>query len=734
MANKEATVYIVDVGSSMGERSSGRNETNLEFALEYVWDRITTTVATGRKTAMAGAIALRTDGTDNELQEDENYEHITVLQEITQIQMAELRKLRDGLTVSGTTYGDAISAIVIAIQMITRQCKQLKYDRRIVLVTDGNLHLQQDGLGPIIQKLKEDGIELAVLGVDFDDAEYGFKEEDKSPEKAQNEADLRKLCEDTNGIYGTLLQAVDELKIPRTKSTRPVPSYKGTLTLGNREQFDGALEINVERYPKTMVAAPPSASSFVVTNDLDATQPLATANGDEGSADTNNGLSAVHTARTYQVEDEKAPGGKRDVERDELAKGFEYGRTAVHISESDRNITTYETQQGLDIIGFVAAKSYNRFFDMSRTNIIIAERTNDRAYMALSSFIHALYELESYAVARLVPKENKEPKVILLQPAIEPEFECLYDVELPFAEDVRMYKFPSLDKVVTVSGKELSVHRNLPSVDLKDAMSEYVDSMDLSTFGKDDEGEPAEYAPIDETFSPKLHRIHHAIKHRAIFPDKEPPEPYEIIMRYANPPKALIEQARPALTKLEQAADIKKVPPKARGKRFGGKQPPKPLSDLNVDDLLKQGAGSEQSTERIDPKNAIPEFKQMFNRHFNEGSDMDGVINACNQLKTIIFDYIRHSVGNSGYQRALEAMNAMRKECLESDIPDPYNDFARQLKTKVLGGNLGDGRKEMFLEVRNHKLGLIQLLQTERGAVDHGGVSKEEADAYLKLK
>jgi hypothetical protein len=44
MAEKEATVYIVDVGKSMGERRHGRSVTDLEWAMKYVWDRITTTV------------------------------------------------------------------------------------------------------------------------------------------------------------------------------------------------------------------------------------------------------------------------------------------------------------------------------------------------------------------------------------------------------------------------------------------------------------------------------------------------------------------------------------------------------------------------------------------------------------------------------------------------------------------------------------------------------------------
>lgn len=44
MAEKEATVYIVDVGKSMGERRGGRSVTDLEWAMRYVWDRITATV------------------------------------------------------------------------------------------------------------------------------------------------------------------------------------------------------------------------------------------------------------------------------------------------------------------------------------------------------------------------------------------------------------------------------------------------------------------------------------------------------------------------------------------------------------------------------------------------------------------------------------------------------------------------------------------------------------------
>ena len=169
--------------------------------------------------------------------------------------------------------------------------------------------------------------------------------------------------EDCDGIFGTMQQAIEELGTPRLKTTRPVHSYKGQLTLGDPEHFDSALCIDVERYPRVMVRRPLSASQYVQRSDLSnghaSTQSSATIMPDADGADfgpgqpDGNNLTSVRNARTYQVLDEEAPGGKRDVSRDELAKGYEYGRTAVHISESDLNVTKLETQPGLEIIGFV---------------------------------------------------------------------------------------------------------------------------------------------------------------------------------------------------------------------------------------------------------------------------------------------------------------------------------------------------------------------------------------------
>jgi ATP-dependent DNA helicase 2 subunit 2 len=154
---------------------------------------------------------------------------------------------------------------------------------------------------------------------------------------------------------------------------------------------------------------------------------------------------------------------------------------------------------------------------MGPSRITIAQVINDKARMAFSSLIRALFELESYAVARIVEKDGKAPQIVLLAPSIEPDVEALIDVPLPFAEDVRVYRFPPLDRVITASGTTLTKHRYLPDDDLLGAMSDYVDSMDLSKAGKNEDGEPDEYMQIEDTYSPIIHRINQAIRHRAIY-------------------------------------------------------------------------------------------------------------------------------------------------------------------------------------------------------------------------
>ncbi|KAI1458335.1 ATP-dependent DNA helicase II subunit 2 [Annulohypoxylon moriforme] len=723
MADKEATVYIIDLGSSMGDCHNGRIESDLDWGMRYVWDKITTTVAASRKTWTVGVVGVRTDKTSNPLQDqqEEGYENISILQELGPMNLTGLRSLQSLIKPSDTESGDSISAIVLAIDMIGRFTKKLKYKRKIILVTDGEGSVDPDDFDDISSEIKDCGIELVVLGVDFDDAEFGFKEEDKSSRKRTNEGLLKELVDKCDGLYGTMAEAISELEMPRIKPVRPYKTYDGELTLGNPAEHKDAMSISVERYFKTHKATIPPASRVVLSTD---TGPSQATGGDEmEGVEHTSAFAAVKNARTYKVNDPEAPGGKRDVEFESLAKGYEYGRTAVHISESEYNITKIETTKCFTILGFIHQEKYDPFFNMGETCQTVAQKLNDAAALKLSSFIHSLQELESYAVARIVTKDGKEPSIILLAPHIEPDFECLYDVPLPFAEDVRNYQFPPLDKVITVTGNiKYEDHRLLPSKDLSEAMDDYVDAMDISTWVKDEEGNRSlEYAAVEDVFCPPLHRINQVVRHRAIYPDQPLPPVAPILLKYSSPPEDLLAKAKSRLEDLIAEANVKKVPPKAKSRREKGNKP-EPISGLDVDALLNQ---PQNKRKKINPENAIPEFKQMV-EYASEESEIE---DAAKQMGSVIRSLISNSLGDSGYDRAVEDLGVFRDTMVRWEMPALYNSFLKDLKKRLLSGELGGDRRELWWQMKGARaaLGLI-----DQSISDPSNVTPEEAIEFFR--
>ncbi|CAG8951924.1 hypothetical protein HYFRA_00005729 [Hymenoscyphus fraxineus] len=733
MADKQATVYIVDQGASMAECHSGRVESDFDFAMQYVWDKICTTMAANRTTWSLGVVGLRTEETVNELCQgddpDGSYDNIAVHKELGPATMDDLTRLQSQLKTSANEAGDALSAVVVAIDMIDRYTtlktgKPGKFTRKIVLVTDGQGVIDGDDVDPIYQKLNDSGIELVVLGVDFDDLDFGFKEEDKSEHKRNNEALLQKLVDGcSKGIFGTVAEAVENLSIPELKPTKPYANYKGRLSLGDYEEYpETALYIDVQRYFFTKVARPLTASSFVEIVSSGNSQPTAqssyTLDGDTEMGEAPE-LSAVRSNIRYQVNDASEVGGKRDIDREDLEKGFEYGRTAVSISKSDENVTKLETVTSFSIIGFVHSDTYERYLNMGESCITVATPTNEKAVLAFSSLVQALEELTSCAVARIVTKEGKDPSIILLAPMLENHVHALVDVPLPFAEDVRMYRFPPLDRVVTASGATVTKHRNLPNDDLLKSMSDYVDAMDLSTFGKDDEGQPTEYMKVDETYSPAIHRINKAIRDRASNPKAPVAKPADVLMQWSKPPAELVSKTSSELQKLTESAKTKKVPAKKKGKRFT-RETKAPLSGLDVDDLLNR-----ETPQEITKENAIPAFKQRL--RLTKSDKEIGV--AVKKMDAVICDIIKESTLENGYARALENVRVVREEMVLLEQWEIYNDFIKELKMKILGEKLGVNRRSFFLSIKTAKLGLI-----DERLVDHSPVTEEEATKFYSMK
>jgi ATP-dependent DNA helicase 2 subunit 2 len=132
-----------------------------------------------------------------------------------------------------------------------------------------------------------------------------------------------------------------------------------------------------------------------------------------------------------------------------------------------------------------------------------------------------------------------------------------------------------------------------------------------------------------------------------------------------------------------------------------------------VDALLRG-----EKRQRIDPDNAIPEFKQAL----AQTVEVTAIREVSKQMGDIVESIIKNSPGTLHYPKALECLGVLRDELADLEEPDIFNDFLRQLKPKILGGHLGGERTDVWYSIRVKKLGLI-----DSDIIDSSSVTPEQA-------
>lgn len=355
---------------------------------------------------------------------------------------------------------------------------------------------------------------------------------------------------------------------------------------------------------------------------------------------------------------------------------------------------------------------------MGESSLIVAQKANNEASVALSSLIHALYESERYALARLVKKDNVPPIMVLLAPNIEPDFESLLEVALPFAEDVRQYKFAPLDRIRTSKGEVLTAHRYLPSKELTTAMADFMDIMSLDK-SRDADGILTDSLPPEDTFNFAIHRATQAIMFRAFHEPSEPlPPPTESVLRASRVPDNVTKKTEyePLVRNLIQTADVKKVPPRtAHKKRQGYRQEPV-KTGLDLDTLLgpdepedqddprpEESLGKPQRMSNIGHAHPLEDFQAMMRKD-------DMIDTAFAQIQPVILEMVQYSLGEQTFALALQCLEAFRTHAVEQDESEVFNDFLGLLQKKADECDRGDFLR--YLE----KSGLQKISEAEANA------------------
>lgn len=690
---------------------------DLEWCLQYVYSEISNKIISERKTDVVGIVGVHTDETQNMYGDQPDFENIAIISPIAQFNLASLLEAKAELVPNGDNGGDLISGIVVATQLIKLHTKTQKWIKNIVVLTNGNGVIDLHDEEGLIRQLNENNITLKVLGIDFDDAEAEYEEEDKPEEKRVNETNLRGFVEQLeDGVFATYKEARDSLEIPKVKVVNPVRAFSGDLLLNDPEQQspERIMAIGIEAFPCTRRAIPMSAPSYAMIK-----QPTQTVSS----------LQSVKWERQYYVDDEETPGGRKGLDKEDLENGYRYGSEIVYISKEEEETLLLKTSAGLLVIGFVKKSTVPSYMLMGHTDYVLAQRGRHRDALAISAFSRALYELEYYAIARYVPKDGKDAQIVVLMPYLEANLEGLVLCQLPFAEDQRKYLFPSLTELKLKSGnKTVTAHsRLLPDGEMLAAMDDYVEAMDLHKLEEDDEP----WLSIEDSFNPTIHHIKNTVKHCAVNQDCETiPAPLPILTRYSQAPDELVQEAKPQLELLKHLFDIKEEFREAKKRKTeevtaktgldlnallagGGPQVKKEESTPSIS-AAKLEPSSQPSSQpsqssssqrvSIDPENIIPDFIRTLEKiDTKAGNDQEfrtGAEGLYKQTIALLEEKVASSVANLVYNEVVAVLETMKEQAEEMEITDIFQTVKKQFEDKLSNGDLGGQRNVLSGQIK----------------------------------
>ncbi|BGP23482.1 ATP-dependent DNA helicase 2 subunit 2 [Rhodotorula toruloides] len=266
--------------------------------------------------------------------------------------------------------------------------------------------------------------------------------------------------------------------------------------------------------------------------------------------------------------------GWQEADASALVEAYHYGGSLIPVGDLEDDIGTLSgLETGMEILRFLKQSDIRyeqRMGDAFYVYATPGELGSERTFSALCN---AMYEKKSAALVRFVKKgfnrngkfRVPDPMLGILFPRIDDDEqrEYCYWVRFPFAEDIRPFQFPSLERIFNRKQVRKMEHKFLPTDEMDEAMKEFVDAMDITQAGEpDEEGNPTDFFTTEDSFSPAIHNVQNTLVFRLSNPDADLPPVPPILTKYMDPPSAVAAKAAPIADKIRRVFDIQIVPPK----------------------------------------------------------------------------------------------------------------------------------------------------------------------------
>jgi len=181
-----------------------------------------------------------------------------------------------------------------------------------------------------------------------------------------------------------------------------------------------------------------------------------------------------------------------------------------------------EEDRQFKMLGFADESSVPRHHFVAGVDVVLPMKgsRNERAFAAL---VVEMIDTKKVLMAKLIERKNTDAKLVALFPAVQKAQSVLYLVQLPTAEELRDYQFPSLVASTNVQ---------------RSAVSNFIDSLDLC----EDQVEP------EMTFNPSLQYFGQVLTDKIAHQERnkkyEMPPMKAAILEYCRPDRQMFTEAK----------------------------------------------------------------------------------------------------------------------------------------------------------------------------------------------
>ena len=668
MAGKEGIFVILDVGKSMNVKYQNTEETRLNFGIESIRQLIRTKLLFNVKRDQIGIILMGREG--------EEAENITIHSELDFPNIELLDHLNSIEAEDDDDKGDIFLCIDFAIDEFIAKYGKKKYDKKIFLITDGEALSQysKNKIEELAERINENDVKVNIICVGFyeeldkeddDDEDDNKNKEKKEVEKNNNMEEEEQENDDINGEDKINNESKNQKKTKELlkilqENTENVKLFTATTANDIYHQFKKKKINPVAKFRGPFIITPNlSLDVMVYSKTTQTTIPSLKRYSKVAEYSDSPGTCDVQNERLYYVNDDP---DKKAVEKDLITKAYYYGSSLVPISKTDEVRLKNEEPKCLKVIGFTDSFRVPRHFFMSGVDIVVPNPTSEEDIKGTTALVKEMIKMNKVIIARYVPRNNSQPKLVVLTPKMSKRGPMFYLNILPTVEEIRDFQFDSLPEA---SKKQ------------EEFMGHFIDSLDLEQDGEE------EIKP-SETYNPMLQYFYKCLEHKALETDEskkeELPKIDEESIKYMIPNKKLFENNKYVTFLPKVFPIIEKDKIEDKKKRVFWKDV---ITNEFEDRLTQQrieeklNAKKPESKKTISAITPIEDFREMID---NKNEDL--AAKAMELMSDMIFKLIRESFKGSYYIKAIECIKAFRDAANDEDEVDVFNAFLNELKEK----------------------------------------------------